>query len=160
MCHVNYKVLVNMEELCSQSTSWTTLQTMEEKLRCRRTDTTHGPTYSMARVIRATAWQQRFICLYFCMPESQLWPGCVEVTGHIDLPVITYSGESQHMSKVAARVLRDHLSTPLQCTCPAEYMVCYTSVQQSIGHLWHSCWTAPASQTHSPCTVHLYVHFV
>jgi len=40
----------------------TTPQTMEEKLGHRRTDTTHGPTYSMAKVIGATAWQKGFIC--------------------------------------------------------------------------------------------------
>ena len=159
------KTLWFMWHMQSFGFSWTTLQTMEEKLRCRRTDTTHRPTYSMARVIRATAWQ-RFICrchgVYICIPESQLWPVCVDVTGHVDLTVVTYSGQGQRMSKVAARVLHDHQSTPIQCysTCPAEHMVCYTSVQQCMGHLWHTCWTASASQTHSPCAVHLNVHFV
>ena len=38
-------------------------------------------------------------CLYCCLPDSQVWPVC-EVTGHIDLPMATYSGEGQHMSKM------------------------------------------------------------
>jgi len=50
--HVSHesKVLLNMESWC-QSTPRSTPQTMQEKLRCRRTDTTHRPTYSMARAI-------------------------------------------------------------------------------------------------------------
>ena len=109
-----------MDRLCRTSSMTTT-----------RTDTTHGPTYSMAIVIRATKWQKGFIgrchCLYCCLPDSQIWPVC-KVTGHVDLPMATYSSESQHRSKVMARVL--HLSTPPYCTCPAEHIVCYTSVQQ------------------------------
>jgi len=53
-------------------------------------ETTHRPTYSIARVIGATAWQKGSICrchcLHCCLPDSQVWPVC-EVTGHVDLPM-------------------------------------------------------------------------
>ena len=57
---------------------------------------------------------------------------------------IVYSGEGKHISKVMARV---HV---LQNTWCATHC---------IGHLWHSCWTASASQSHSPWAVYLYVYF-
>ena len=53
-----------------------------------RTETTRGPTYSMARAIGATAWQKGFICWchYLCC-HSQ-WKSLVTWTnlsnGHID----------------------------------------------------------------------------
>ena len=90
-----------MEELCSQSTSWTSPQTTEETLRRRRTDTTHRPTYSMSRTIQATRRQKGFTCQCHCC--LQVWSVCVEVTGPIDLPMTTYSREGQHMPKVMAR---------------------------------------------------------
>jgi len=50
-----------------------------------------------------TAWQKGFIyrchCLYCCLPDSQVWTVCVEVTGHIDWPMAAYSGEGQCLSK-------------------------------------------------------------
>ena len=66
MCHMNHKVLLNTESWC-QSTPRSTPQTMQGKLRRRRTDTTHRPTYSMARAIQATTWQKGFICRCHCL---------------------------------------------------------------------------------------------
>ena len=98
-----------MEESRSQSTSWTPPpQTTEEKLRCRRMNTTHRNTYSISRVIQATTWQKGFICRYHCC--LQVWSVYVEVTGPIDLPMTTYSSECQHMPKVTTRVV--HLYKP------------------------------------------------
>ena len=58
------------------------------RLATARTETTRGPTYSMARTIDATAWQKGFICRchYLCC-HSQ-WKSLVTWTdlsnGHID----------------------------------------------------------------------------
>ena len=59
------------------------------RLATARTETTRGPTYSMARTIDATAWQKGFICRchYLCC-HSQ-WKSLVtwtdlESNGHID----------------------------------------------------------------------------
>ena len=122
-----------MEELCSQSTSWTSPQTTEETLRRRRTDTTHRPTYSMSRTIQATRRQKGFTCQCHCC--LQVWSVCVEVTGHTDLPTGTYSDEAsvRQMRQQECLFCSHHLSVR-----PAEHMVCYTSVQQRIGHLWHA----------------------
>jgi len=84
-----------------------------------RTDTTHDlPIQCLERYRLPSS-----VNAYCCLPDSQVWSVCVEVTGHTDLPMGTYSGEGQCTSK-------HHLSVR-----PAEHMVCYTSVQQCIGHL-------------------------
>jgi len=62
---MNHKVLVNMEKLHSESTSQTTLQTIQEKLRHRRMDTTDRPSYSMARAIQTTTWQKLLVTLTY-----------------------------------------------------------------------------------------------
>jgi len=76
MHHVNRKVLVNMEESCSQRTIPQTV----EKLRRRRMDATHRP---MSRSVWTTVWRKGFVCQCHCIvacptPKFGL---CVEVTG-------------------------------------------------------------------------------
>ena len=158
MCHVNHKVLVNMEELCSQSTFRTTPQTTQEKLRRRRTDTTHRPTYSMARAIRGyciaerfqlsmplfvllLAWLTSLACA--CWSYCSCWPtnGYIQRWGPAHVKSYSKSASSVHTTLV--------------------YMSCraHGVLHQCIGCLWHSCWTASASQTHSPWAVRLYVYF-
>jgi len=51
-----------------------------------RTETTHGPTYSMTRAIGATRWQKGFICQCHCL-RCHYSPLTVEVTRHMDWPL-------------------------------------------------------------------------
>ena len=53
-----------------------------------RTETTHGPTYSMTRAIWATPWQKGFICRCHCL-RCHYSPLTVEaeVTHHMDRPL-------------------------------------------------------------------------
>ena len=68
--------------------SYSTQREDTNHLATARTETTRGPTYSMARTIDATAWQKGFICRchYLCC-HSQ-WKSLVTWTdlsnGHID----------------------------------------------------------------------------
>ena len=85
------------------------------RLATARTETTRGPTYSMARTIGATAWQKGFICQchYLCC-HSQ-WKSLVTWTnlsnGHID--------ESYHISKKDCES-----ATTVQTRLAKQHMVC------------------------------------
>jgi len=122
-------------------------------------DTTHGPTYSMARAIRATSSQKGSICryqchcLHCCSPDSQVWPVCELVT-------LTYQWLHSLQHWGLAHVKSDGKSassvhtTLVYMSCRANGMLHQCAAMYR--PLWHSCWTASASQTHSPCAVHIF----
>ena len=85
------------------------------------------------------AWLTTLACV--CWSYWSCWPtnGCIQQWGPAYVKSDAKSDSSVHTTLV--------------------YISCRShGVQQRIGHLWHSYWTAPASQTHSPSAMHLYVH--
>jgi len=100
----------------------------------KRTETTHAPTYPVARAITAITSQQRFHLPVpkNCGSGSDLLPGpspCVEITCHtlmvqqLKLAHVKSDGESESA----------FVFVHATCTGPAEYiiMISWTSVQDA-----------------------------
>lgn len=123
---------VDIDSLCTSSTySMTRTRT--------RMDITHGPTYSIAISIQATAWQKRFICwcLAYClccwMPHSQIWPVSIEVTGHIDRQMATYSGKGACQKwRQECFICSNHLIVYMSCRTHGVLSQCATMYRPSV----------------------------
>ena len=101
------------------------------------TDIHHTWTYSLARVIGATVWQQRQVICRCCylLPDSR------SVTVPILKSLVTspnlYSGYSNGDSTCQIRQWSVHAI----CTFPAQHMVCWTTVQ--LTHMWQAASARP-----------------
>jgi len=91
-----------------------------------KTETTHGPTYSMARAVGAMAWQKEVLSVnaIVCLTHSS----CVEVLG------ARLCQKHSDIAFIYPCHLRVHVLPRAWCAEPA----CST-------HIWPSRWSASAS---------------